>query len=104
MARRVVIENILERYLIDRKLVLKEGNCISAPEYIQAGVPQGSILGPFLYYILYNIYFRYANKRVSTFADDTAILGVHENPQEASKLLQHILDFEKWLKQVNEQK
>ena len=46
---------------------------------------------------------------ISTFADDTAILGVHENPQEASILLQdHVSDLETWLKQwkikVNEQK
>lgn len=45
---------------------------------------------------------------ISTFADKTAILGVHENAQEASKLLQdYVHKFENWLKnwkiEINEQ-
>ena len=100
---------LLESYLSHRKFVLKEGDFISSPQPIEAGVPQGSILGPFLYLLYTCDMPTNSRTHISTFADDTAILAIHENPQEASVLLQdHILDIERWLKQwrikVNEQK
>ena len=99
----------MESYLTNRKFILKEGDFVSLPQPIGAGVPQGSILGPFLYLLFTSDMPTNIRTHISTFADDTAILGVHESPQEASKILQdHITDLEKWLKQwkikVNEQK
>ena len=42
---------LLESYLVGRQFIIKEGNFLSSPQPIAAGVPQGSILGTLLYLI-----------------------------------------------------
>lgn len=100
---------LLESYIKGRKFTVKENSLISPPQDIQAGVPQGSILGPLLY-ILYTADLpTNSHTHTSTFADDTAIISVHENPLIASNILQtHISQLEDWLERwkikVNDQK
>ena len=67
---------------------------------MKAGVPQGSVLGPILYTLYTANIPTTTNSTVLTFADDTAILVRHTNPETAVKLLQeHITKIEKWLQE-----
>ena len=63
---------------------------------MKAGVPQGSVLGPILYTLYTANIPTTTNSKILTFADDTAILDRHTNPETAVKLLQeHITKIEK---------
>jgi len=59
--------------------MIKYGNAVSNLRVIHAKVPQGSVLGPSMYYILANLP---TTKKVTigTFVNDIAMLAVHENP------------------------
>ena len=66
---------------------------------VLAGVPQGSVIGTLLYLIFTANLPTLANSTTATFADDTAILTVHENPAEATHRLQlHLNEIQSWLK------
>jgi hypothetical protein len=76
-----------------------------------SGVPQGSILGPFLY-TLYTADLPQSNTNkttLSTFADDTAIFTTDPDPTQTSANLQeHLLEIinwtRKWKLKINESK
>ena len=100
---------LLESYIKGRQFTVKENDFISTPQNIKAGVPQGSVLGPLLYLLCTSDLPTNDYTHISTFADDTAIISVHENPTVASQRLQnHISLLEDWLAKwriaVNEQK
>jgi len=76
---------------------------------IEAGVPQGSVLGPTLYLLYTSDILTSGQLTMSTFADDTAILSRSKCPQQASaQLAAHLDVVEKWDSdwriKVNEQK
>jgi hypothetical protein len=54
---------------------------------IQAGVPQGSLLGPILYTIFTADLPEAEQTLAATYADDTAILASHEDPLVATSNL-----------------
>lgn len=100
---------ILKSFLENRCFFVQVGDHQTPLVPIEAGVPQGSVLGPLLY-VLYTADLPLnPNTEIATFADDTVILAKHINPQTASLQLQeHLNDIQSWLHKwrikVNEQK
>ena len=100
---------ILKSYLQNRYFVTTYNNETSPPFPMLSGVPQRSILGPFLYTI-YTADIPQSNTTIlSTFADDTAIFTTHPDPTLTSANLQdhlHILEnwTRKWRLKINETK
>lgn len=89
---------ILKSYLSNRYFYVKVNNEFSNIYDIQAGVPQGSVLGPILYTIFTSDMPITSNVLVATYADDTAILAASPNPTDAStKIQEELNDVEKWL-------
>lgn len=109
----------LQSYLQDRLFLVKQGDAISNLETIHAGVFQGSVLGLVFYtsdihqwstpVIYTNDLPKTSNVTIGTFADDTVVLAIHENLDEATKILQGSLNkieewTTKWRIKVNEAK
>jgi hypothetical protein len=100
---------LLKSYLSERQIETKFNGETSRRFHIHSGVPQGSILGPFLYVLYTSDLPTFRGTTLGTFADDTAIFATHEDPRIASLNLQeHISSIEKWLQKwkikVNESK
>ena len=90
------IYQLIKSYLSSRTLVIKIKDTYSEAKDIKARVPQGSVLGLILYTLYTTNIPTTTNNKVLTFADDTAILVRHTNPETAVKLLQeHIIKIEK---------
>jgi retron-type reverse transcriptase len=89
----------LKSYLLGRHFLVKVGTDQSALTYMDAGVPQGSVLGPLLY-LQYMVDLPTSpGTLTATFADDTSILTTDSDPVVASQLLQtDLLAIQNWLK------
>jgi hypothetical protein len=89
---------ILRSYLTNRFYFIKHQEAHTNLYPISSGVPQGSVLGPVLY-LLYTSDLPTTQQTItSTFADDTAIMATHSNPQIASLHLQnHLNHIQSWL-------
>ncbi|KAL4127566.1 hypothetical protein QTP88_011733 [Uroleucon formosanum] len=75
---------LTKSYLTDRYFQIRIRTCTSQMAMINAGVPQGGILSP----LLFNIYASdqpvTENTIVADYADDKALISIHENPLIAS--------------------
>lgn len=94
--KRVIPHNyylILNSYLSDRYFSVKHNNELSNLHPIQSGVPQGSVLGPYLYLIYTADIPTTTSTEIAMFADDTAILSINENPDTATENLQFHLNL-----------
>jgi hypothetical protein len=80
--------NLLKSYLSERQFETKFNGEISRRFHIYSGVPQGSILGPFLYVLYTSVFPTSRGTTLGMFADDTAIFANHEDPTIASLNLQ----------------
>lgn len=84
---------LFKSYLTDRHFLVGFGSSLSNIANINAGVPQGGILSP----ILHNIYaadqHTSLNTIVAEFADNKAIIAIHEDPISPSLNLQHHLNL-----------
>jgi exonuclease III len=89
---------ILQSYLKNRHFLVKQQEEQTNLYPILSGVPQGSVLGPILYLLYTADLPTEQNVITATFADDTAILASHENPQVASQILQtNLYKIQQWL-------
>lgn len=100
---------LLRSYLSDRFFRVKHDDHYSDYHPIKASVPQGSVLGPFLYVLYTRDLPRTDETMIATFADDTAVLCKNQDPTKASDCLQnYLIELQKWLKtwriHVNESK
>jgi len=83
---------LLKSYLTDRYFRVKQVEEYSELKFIKAGVPQGSVLGPVLYLTYISDNPQPAGTTVATFADDTAIMAVEADVEEATEKLQQAAD------------
>ena len=89
--------NILESYLADRYFRIKQEDVYSDFKKINAGVPQGSVLGPLLYLLYTSDLPEVSTNVTATFADDTAILATgHDNHESIQKLNISISKIQRW--------
>ena len=75
---------LLESYLSDRNFRVKQKQAYSSLKRIDAGVPQGSILGPLLYLLFTADLPIPETCMIATFADDTCILADGKDDLEAT--------------------
>ena len=99
----------LSNYLSDRqqRVLIPGGNSSWLP--VEAGVPQGSILGPLLFLIYINDIVVDINSTVQLFADDTSLYLIVDNPAEAARCINSDLErmhqwAERWLVKFNAKK
>lgn len=83
---------ILQSYLSERYFRIKQDDAYSELKEIRAGVPQGSVLGPVLYLLYTSDIPSLEYETIATFADDTAIMAVGKNHEEATEKLQTSID------------
>ena len=67
-------------YLTNRKQRVVLNGCESNWDFIKAGVPQGSVLGPLLFLIYINDLEKGIKSPVKFFADDTFVFSVVHDP------------------------
>jgi hypothetical protein len=79
---------ILKSYLLNRHFQVKIEDSYTGLLPVNAGVPQGSILGPLLYLLYTADLPTSPNSTIATFADDTAILATDPDPAIATQKLQ----------------
>ena len=100
---------LLISYLSERYFRIKQDDDYSELKEIKAGVPQGSVLGPVLYLLYTSDIPDLDHNIMATFADDTAIIAVGKNHEEAARKLQTSIDQintwrKRWRIKLNESK
>ena len=93
------IYNILQSYLHNRYFLIRYREAYTTLHSVSSGVPQGIVLGPLPYLIYIADLPVTPHTETATFADDTAVLALHANPEIATHLLQTALsNIQEWLK------
>lgn len=91
-----------KNYLTDRCFYVKTKDERSTIFQINAGIPQGSVLGPILYTMYTADMPTTPNTTVATYADDTAIVATSDSEIEASLFVQNAINLlEIWLLKWN---
>lgn len=83
---------LLVSYLSERHFRIKHEQAYSDLKEIKAGVPQGSVLGPILYLLYTSDIPVLEHETIATFADDTAVIAVGKNHEDAAEKLQASID------------
>ena len=88
---------LLQTYLSNRKQRVVLNGFSSDYSRIESGVPQGSVLGPLLFFIYINDLEQNIKSNVNFFADDTMLFSVVNNPSiSASELNQDLKGISQW--------
>ncbi len=103
------LHNWFSSYLSNRKQRVVYSNSSSDWSSLNAGVPQGSILGPLLFLIFINDIVQEIKSNIRLFADDTSLYIVVEDPVTSSVTLNADLTTihnwsDKWLVTFNPSK
>ena len=86
-------------YLKDRKQRVVLHGAKSNWNYLNAGVPQGSILGPILFLIYINDIVSEIRANIRLFADDTSLYIIVQNPESAALCLNlDLIKISNWAK------
>ena len=91
----------IQNYLSNRKQYVAYNNFISTHNYIICGMPQWSILGPFLFLLYINdLPLSSPSSHFIIFADVTNIIFSHKNPVQLEKLINNELKkISNWFKE-----
>ena len=84
--------NWFKSYLSDRRQRVVLPGVSSDWNYIRAGVPQGSILGPLLFLLFINDIVNDIGSNIRLFADDTSLFIIVDNAPDAAARLNSDLD------------
>lgn len=91
--------DIIKSYITNRKQIVKINDTTSEVCELEAGIPQGTVLGPLLFLLYVNdIFLQFSNENIISYADDT-VLYVEENSWESikSKAEDLLIKLKKWL-------
>ncbi|KAL4223605.1 hypothetical protein ACF0H5_017074 [Mactra antiquata] len=90
----------LENYLNDRQQQVCIGQAKSTLNYVKAGVPQGSVLGPLLFLVYVNDITENLVSVARLFADDSSLSSTISSVNELENILNHDLNIiSQWSKQ-----
>ena len=90
--------HLIHSYLNGRSFVVQVKKSFSTPRKINAGTPQGSVLGPLLFNLYINDIPSRPPNKLALFADDTAVLARGLSLAYIIRSLQHhINELETWL-------
>ena len=81
-----------QSYLDDRRQRDVRSGAESTWQFIRAGIPQGSILGPLLFLLFMTDIVTYIGSNIRLFADDASFFIIVENPDTAAELLNQDLE------------
>ena len=92
---------LLSDYLSNRKQRIKVENIFSKWQNIETGVPQGSILGPFLFNIFVcDLFLILDNTYFASYADDNTPYTVNKNTDSVTKSLEELsIQLLSWFKE-----
>ena len=85
----------MKSYLSEQRQYVITKSTSSNKKSIKTGVPQGSVLGPFLFLIYISDLPQYCEKsKITLFADDTSVYNISRNA--TNDLSEDILQLRKW--------
>lgn len=88
---------LLQSYLSDRSFRIRVKNSLSSPCPQSCGLPQGSILSPFLFNIYINDIPHSPKTKLAQFADDTALYASSKNLKYCTiAITNHMKNITKW--------
>ena len=94
----------INSFLNGRKQIVHVKGAKSDPEPVISGVPQGSVIGPLLFLILLgDIDEKVTSASVSSFADDTRVMGEVRHPEDVSSLQRDLDAIYEWSAENNTQ-